>query len=96
MGVAGHIRYNLTETPSYALYVGGGAGVVWTEIGEPDLGGPFQLNLLASTGLDYKASRNTVIGLQLRYVHLSSAGVYSPNRGVNATGAIVTVRHLFK
>ena len=76
-------------------FVDVGAGATLTEIREPDLGGAFQFNLQAVAGLDYWFRQSTSMGLELRFIHLSSAGIYSPNRGVNTAGLFVSVKSLF-
>ena len=95
IGFAGHVRYNFINALPLVPFVDVGAGATLTEIREPDLGGAFEFNLQAVAGLDYWFGQSTAMGLELRYVHLSSAGIYSPNRGVNTVGLFVSVKSLF-
>ena len=95
IGLAGHVRYNFVNPLPLVPYVDVGAGATLTEIREPDLGGAFQFNLQAVAGLDYWFGQGAAMGLELRYIHLSSAGIYSPNRGVNTAGLFVSVKSLF-
>lgn len=95
IGLAGHVRYNFVNALPLVPYMGVGAGATLTEIREPDLGGAFEFNLQAVAGLDYWFGQSTAMGLELRYVHLSSAGIYSPNRGVNTVGLFISMKSLF-
>ena len=95
IGLAGHVRYNFVNALPLVPYMGVGAGATLTEIREPDLGGAFEFNLQAVAGLDYWFGQSTAMGLELRYVHLSSAGIYSPNRGVNTAGFFISMKSLF-
>jgi hypothetical protein len=47
--------------------------------GDEDFGGPFQFT--SHIGLDYYFTRHFMMGYRLQ--HMSNAGIYSPNPGVN-------------
>lgn len=64
-------------------FVDAGAGISAIDIGELDLGGKFQFNLQAGFGTYYFIREDLAINLQSRWIHLSSAGLHTPNQGTN-------------
>lgn len=95
VGVAPHLRYHFATGTRFIPYIDVGAGLSFTEIREPDLGGPFEFNLQAITGVNYFLRNNLSINIALQYLHLSSAGIYKPNHGINALGCFLGVQRFF-
>ena len=95
VGLTPHMRYNFATGTRFVPYVDIGAGVSLTEIRAQDLGGAFQFNLQAITGANYFVKDNLSISIAMHYLHLSSAGIYLPNNGVNTVGCFLGVQWFF-
>ncbi len=94
-GVTPHLRYNFATGTRFIPYIDVGAGVSLTEIREPDLGGAFEFNLQAITGMNYFVQDNLSLNFAIQYLHLSSAEIYKPNNGVNTLGCFLGVQWYF-
>jgi lipid A 3-O-deacylase len=75
--------------------VDGGAGVTATSIGPPDLSHTFEFNLQAAAGVRWFLRDNLALGLEVRYLHLSCAGMYSPNLGLNNVNGMLGISWFF-
>lgn len=95
VGVTPHIRYNLATGTRWVPYIDGGAGVSATSIRHPDLGGVFEFNLQAALGVQRFLTDRTALTIEADYLHLSSAGIYSPNLGVNCVMGMIGVSFFF-
>jgi len=76
-------RYHLLPGSRLAPFLDAGAGVTGTDIGHPDLSTRFEFNLQAGGGIQWFWRENLALTLQARYLHISNAGIDSPNEGVN-------------
>ena len=94
-GLAPHLRYNFAIGTRFVPYVDVGIGVSLTEIREPDLGADFQFNDQASIGVNYFVKDNLSINIAMQYLHISSAGISNPNKGVNTMGCFLGVNRFF-
>jgi lipid A 3-O-deacylase len=95
IGVTPHLQYHFATGTRLIPYIDVGAGVSLTEIREPDLGGAFEFNLQAITGVNYFVQDKLSINIAIQYLHLSSAGIYKPNIGVNTVGCFLGVQWFF-
>jgi len=95
IGLTPHVRYHFTTGTPWVPYVDFGAGITSTSIREPDLGDSFQFNLQAAVGVNYFIRDALAINFEGRYLHLSSAGIYNPNNGVNSIGIFLGVSRFF-
>lgn len=95
IGITPHIRYHFATGSPLVPYLDAGAGVAFTDISTPDLGGTFQFNLQASAGVNYFIRDALAIHLEARYIHVSSASIYNPNNGINTIGAFMGVSTYF-
>lgn len=95
VGLTPHLRYDFATGTRWVPYVDVGAGISGTSIRGPDLGGPFQFNLGAAVGLERFVADNVAVTLQAGYLHMSSAGIYEPNTGVNCITGMVGVGFFF-
>lgn len=77
------LRYNFATGTRWVPWLDAGAGVSLTNIGHPDLGSPGEFNLQIGTGVSYFWRDNVALTLQYRYMHISDAGIRTPNQGVN-------------
>lgn len=95
VGLTPHLRYDFATGSRWVPYLDVGAGISGTSIRGPDLGGPFQFNLGAAVGLERFVADNVAVTLQAGYFHMSSAGIYEPNTGVNCVTGMVGVGFFF-
>lgn len=95
IGIAPHLRYNFMTGTRWVPYVDGGAGVSATDISVPDLSHTFEFNLQAATGVRWFVSDHVALGVEARYLHLSCAGMNTPNLGLNNVGGSLTVTWFF-
>ena len=95
LGLTPHLRYNFATGTRFVPYVDVGIGLTLTEIREPDLGAAFQFNDQANIGVNYFVKDNLGINIAVQYMHLSSAGISKPNKGVNTVGCFLGVNWFF-
>ena len=95
VGLTPHLRYNFATGTRLIPYVDAGAGVAATSIGPPDLSHTFEFNLQAATGARWFIKKNVALSLEARYLHLSCAGIDSPNLGVNNIGGMAGISWFF-
>lgn len=77
------LRYNFATGTRWVPFLDGGAGVLGTDIGRPDLGSVFEFNEQGGPGVNYFWRKNSALTFQYRYTHISNAGIKKPNEGVN-------------
>lgn len=94
-GFNGHVRYNFATGTPLVPFIGIGGGLMATSIGPPDLGGNFQFNEQAVVGFHYFLKEDLAITVDCRGVHISSAGIYQPNQGVNTIFGFIGLTWLF-
>lgn len=95
IGVTQHLQYNFATGTRFVPYVDIGAGITLTGIRAPDLGAPYQFNEQAIIGVGYFVKDNLSINIAMQYLHISSAGIYTPNNGVNTVGCFLGVQWFF-
>lgn len=76
-------RYNFATGTRWVPFIDGGAGVLATDIGPPDLGSVFEFNEQLGPGVDFFWRKNSALTFQYRYTHISNAGIKEPNQGLN-------------
>jgi lipid A 3-O-deacylase len=95
VGLAPHLRYNFATGHRWVPFFDIGAGVTGAGIREPDLGGTFEFNLQAGGGVHWFVRDNLAVTLEGKLLHISSAGIYQPNNGVNTLMGMVGVTWFF-
>jgi lipid A 3-O-deacylase len=95
IGVTPHVRYHFATSTPWVPYIDFGVGITSTSIRAPDLGDSFEFNLQAVVGVNYFIRDALAINFEGRYLHLSSAGIYNPNNGVNTIGIFLGVSTFF-
>jgi hypothetical protein len=95
IGVTPHLRYDFATGSRWVPFADLGAGATATSIRQPDLGNTFEFNLQAAVGTHVFLRDNLALTIEARYVHLSSAGIWSPNLGVNGVLCSVGLAVLF-
>lgn len=83
MGLNPGLRYHFHTGIRWVPYVGFNAGILFTDIGTPDLGGKFQFNEQLGAGFHWFASEHVAFNVEYRLTHISNAHLRTPNRGVN-------------
>lgn len=66
-----------------------------TSIGPPDLSNIFEFNLQAGIGMHYFLGDNLAMTLEGRFLHMSCAGLSSPNAGLNAVVGLLGITCFF-
>lgn len=95
IGLTPHLRYNFATGTRWVPFVDMGAGVTATSIGAPDLGNTFEFNLQATVGAHVFLRDNLALTFETRLLHVSCAGIWSPNLGVNGVFPTLGVSLLF-
>jgi hypothetical protein len=95
VGLTPHLRYNFATRTRLVPFADGGAGVTLTGIRRPDLGGLFEFNLQPGGGLHWFLRSDLALTAEVHFLHLSSAGISSPNLGVNGVLGTVGLSRFF-
>jgi lipid A 3-O-deacylase len=95
VGLAPHLRYNFATGTRWIPFVDVGAGVSATSIGPPDLSHYFEFNLQGAIGVRWFIRDNVALSIESRYLHMSCAGLSSPNLGLNNVNGMVGVSWFF-
>lgn len=95
VGLTPHLRYNFATGTRWIPFVDVGAGVSATSIGAPDLSHYFEFNLQAATGVRWFIRDNVALSIEARYLHMSCAGLSSPNLGLNNVNGMVGISWFF-
>lgn len=95
VGLTPHLRYNFATGTRWIPYVDIGAGVSATSIGPPDLSHTFEFNLQGATGVQWLIKDNVALSIEARYLHMSCAGMSSPNLGLNNVNGMVGITWFF-
>jgi hypothetical protein len=96
IGLTPHLRYDFQTGSRWIPFMDVGVGVTATGIGAPDLGGTFEFNLQAATGVHWFLGNNLALTGEVRYMHMSSAGIHDPNLGVNNVAFMVGFTWFFR
>ena len=95
VGLTPHIRYDFAVGTRLVPFFEIGGGVSGTGIGAPDLSGTFEFNLQGGPGVDWFLEKDLALTVEARYLHLSCAGLTSPNLGLNTVVGFVGVTYFF-
>ena len=95
VGVTPHLRYNFATGTRWVPFADLGTGVSATSIGPPDLAHYFEFNLQAAGGVRLFIRDNVALSIELRYMHMSCAGINRPNQGLNNGNLMAGVSWFF-
>jgi len=95
VGLTPHLRYNFMTGARWMPFVDAGAGVSATDIGPPDLSHYFEFNLQAAAGVRWFVRDNVALSIEARYLHMSCAGLSTPNLGLNNVNGMVGISWFF-
>ena len=94
VGAAPMVRLFLSEDgnrPKPYIEAGAGANLISrNSIKDREFGGSFIFSVMGGAGIEFKAG-NRPITVSYRYRHLSNAGLYSPNEGIDSHYLIVSI-----
>jgi lipid A 3-O-deacylase len=96
VGLTPHLRYNFDTGTRWVPFIDAGAGVVAMKIGSPDLSGTFEFNLQANAGMHWFVRKDMALTAEVGYLHVSDAGLHSPNLGLNAIKIMGGITWFFK
>jgi lipid A 3-O-deacylase len=82
-GVTPILRYEFATGTRFVPFIDLGAGATLTDIRDGDLSTKFEFNLQYGFGTHYFLRDDLALTAQYRFIHLSNAGISSPNLGVN-------------
>jgi len=95
IGLTPHLRYNFATGTRWIPFLDAGAGVTATGIAHPDLGGTFEFNLQPAIGMQWFVRDNLALTGEVKYMHLSCAGIDKPNLGVNEVIGMIGLTWFF-
>jgi lipid A 3-O-deacylase len=94
-GATAIVRYSVATGTRWVPFLDAGGGGSLTNIKNPDLGSIEEFNAQIGPGFMWFWRDNVALTLQYRYLHMSSAGLSSPNQGVNENIAYVGMSWFF-
>lgn len=89
-------RYHFWQDRSWTPYVGGVAGLVWTDLDIPELDRTFNFQLAYSLGVRIVPRRGPGWIFELRNFHISNAGTAGENLGLNAATVVAGVQWVLR
>lgn len=89
------LRYNFDTDTRWVPYAFLGGGAAWTDIRNGDLSTDFEFNLTGGIGLHWFVNRHVALTGEYRYLHMSNAGLKSPNLGVDTENLFFGVSWFF-
>jgi len=95
VGLTPHLRYNFASGYHWIPYLDLGTGVSATSIGPPDLSHTFEFNLQAAVGVRWFMREDVALSVEARYLHLSCAGIDTPNRVLNNVNGMLGLSYFF-
>ena len=95
VGLTPHLRYNFATGTRWVPFADVGAGVTASGIGPPDQSGTFEFNLQANVGTHWFVRDDLAFTFELGYLHMSCAGIHSPNLGVNTIKGMLGLTWFF-
>jgi hypothetical protein len=88
-------RYHFATRTPWVPFLSLSAGVMATDIKEPDLSTVFQFNEQFGAGFNWFLKERTAFTLEYRLIHISNAGITQPNHGVNSHLSLAGFTHYF-
>jgi len=95
IGATGLIRYNFLTGKRLVPFVQGGVGVVHTNLDMHNFPNDFNFSSQAGLGVQYFISKNAAIRGEYRLQHISNAGLYENNTGLNMNNFWIGYAYFF-
>ncbi len=70
-------------------YVFGGGGVLYVDLGLPNMGSRFDFSYQGGAGIQYLVSKDMALQVEYRYHHVSNAGIAHPNEALNSSKVLI-------
>lgn len=83
--------WKFTSPEDFVPYVLAGGGVLFVDLGLPTMGSRLDFSYQGGTGVQYFIAKDTALGLEYRYHHISNAGTASPNEPLNSSKFLLGV-----
>ncbi len=77
------LKWNFTSSSKIVPYLEGGGGVLFTDKDVPSFTNSVNFTPQAAFGVQFFHRENRAISAAVRYVHISNAGLATPNPGIN-------------
>lgn len=77
------LRLAYDQGQQFVPYLQGGLGVMYTSLQGVRTGGPFEFDELFGVGIEAFVTKRFAITVEYRYRHMSNAGIYEDNRGLD-------------
>jgi opacity protein-like surface antigen len=90
------LRYDFATSRFCVPFIEAGLGLAGTSIRDGDLSTSFEFNLQCGVGAHLFVTENVALTLEYRFLHISNAGIDSPNQGVNESTGLVGVTFFFQ
>jgi len=94
-GLSLHVRYDFALGGPVVPFFDAGMGVTGTGISAPDLSGTFEFNLECGPGAYWFVNKQLAVTGEVRLMHMSCAGISSPNLGLNTVLGLIGVSWFF-
>lgn len=89
------LRYNFATRTRLIPFVNLGAGAAGTDIRNGDLSTQFEFMLTGGGGVHWLINRGLALTAEFRYLHMSNAGLKSPNLGVDSNNLFLGLTWFF-
>ncbi len=95
IGATGLIRYNFLAGKRLVPYLQAGVGILHTNLEMHNFPNDFNFSPQAGLGIQYFISKNTAIRGEYRLQHISNAGLYQNNTGLNMNNFWIGYAYFF-
>lgn len=95
VGMGPELRYNFRTGTRWVPFALIGVGITGTNIRDGDLSTTFEFNLQCGAGVHYFISDGVALTGQYRLIHISNAGLDTPNQGVNSSTFLLGISWFF-
>jgi opacity protein-like surface antigen len=85
------LRLSWDRGQQFVPFVQGGLGVMYTSLQGVRTGGPFQFDELFGAGIEAFVSKRFALTVEYRYRHMSNAGIYEDNRGLDTQFVLIGI-----
>jgi opacity protein-like surface antigen len=89
------LRWNFWTGTRVSPYVDGGAGLGYSDTGQPEEGGHFGFQLEVGLGVHVLLADPVALTFEYRFHHFSNADIYLPNFGINQSQLMAGVSLYF-
>ncbi len=83
VGMTPVLKYRFSYWERFRPFLEGAAGMMLTDVGSPSLGSVFEFYQQAGAGFEWLQSSKLSWSAQVRFAHISNAGITRSNRGIN-------------